>query len=454
MSACLLVMKKVAGLDLAKDSIYGCILDTQGTKIQERFDTSLQGLIMLHHWLIANQVEWVVMENTGIYTEPVVTTLQNNFRLSVVNASDTKRKNLKKTDPEDAWWLSQLLLAGAIGPDKSIRESFLPDPLRAELRELTRTKSHYTDQATVHKNRITKTFSRLNIKLPDVFGDDKFTHTALGIYEAIARGLSLELFLNELYARQHVLSGLERGLITRQITFVTTNRHDIETALAQKTVTSIPRHLQLVLLLELNQLALVQDHIDVLSQEIQRCIQEHQPFQETYNFIITIPGIGDTTAAQIIAEIPPIELFCSAKYFASFTGLVPKVSKSGEVTHIGKITKRGSPYLRKALYQAAQVASMNKNSRLGQKFQRIYKRKGKGKAKIAWVAIARDLAKIIWVLMTRKETYREEHFVKKSWKQAKKKLEQQTIQEIAVALSKKNYRMTVYNLETGDYLVK
>lgn len=161
--------------------------------------------------------------------------------------------------------------------------------------------------------------------------------------------------------------------------------------------------------------------------------------------------MGETTAAQILGEIPPVHPFSSANHFVSFTGLVPKVSKSAEVTHIGHITKHGSPFLRKALYQAAKVASMKRNTRLGQKFDRLYKRKGKGK--VAWVALVRHMATIIFVILARNEPYREERFVKKSWRLARKKLEQKTLQAIAQELHKKNYRMTVYNLETGEYLV-
>ncbi|MFX0091470.1 MAG: IS110 family transposase [Candidatus Hodarchaeota archaeon] len=344
-------------------------------------------------------------------------------------------------------------MAGAIGSNKPIRGSYLPDAAQAELRELTRLKDRYTKQTTTHKNRVTKIFARLNIKLPNVFGDDKFTHTALRIYGAIARGLTFDAFLEELLSIQHTLAGWERGRVTRCLTFVRKHRANLEAALAQKTVQHIPRHFQLSLILALDQLAHVQDHIDLLTREITRCIQSQSQFRKSFELLLTIPGVGETTAAQILSEIPPLELFISADHFASFTGLAPKVSQSAEVTHIGRITKRGSPYLRKALYQVAKVASMKRETQLGQKFEQLYRRKGKGKGKIVWVALARHIATIIWVLLTRKEAYKEERFVKKSYRQARKKLEQKTIQAIAQELRKKNYWMTVYNLETGEYLV-
>ncbi|MFX0092274.1 MAG: hypothetical protein ACFFBD_10975 [Candidatus Hodarchaeota archaeon] len=45
----------------------------------------------------------MVLENTGVYSEPVITALKAHFRLHVINAADTKRANREKTDSEDAW---------------------------------------------------------------------------------------------------------------------------------------------------------------------------------------------------------------------------------------------------------------------------------------------------------------------------------------------------------------
>ena len=140
---------------------------------------------------------------------------------------------------------------------------------------------------------------------------------------------------------------------------------------------------------------LITDSIQLLENEINLVIKLKEDYSQAIEIITTIPGIGESTAPQILAEIPPIDHFLSADSFASYSGLIPRVSQSAEVRHLGSITKRGSRYLREALYQAAQVASMRKDSSLGKRFSRLYKRKGKGKAKIVWVAIARQIARII-----------------------------------------------------------
>ncbi len=74
--------------------------------------------------------------------------------------------------------------------------------------------------------------------------------------------------------------------------------------------------------------------------------------------VTTITGTGKVTGAAIISEIGDISKFDSPKKLAAYAGLDASVSQSVEfeATH-NVISKRGSPYLRKAIFQAALVAS-------------------------------------------------------------------------------------------------
>ena len=74
--------------------------------------------------------------------------------------------------------------------------------------------------------------------------------------------------------------------------------------------------------------------------------------------VTTITGIGKVTGAAIISEIGDISKFDSPKKLAAYAGLDASVSQSGEFEAIHNVmSKRGSPYLRKAIFQAALVAS-------------------------------------------------------------------------------------------------
>lgn len=73
---------------------------------------------------------------------------------------------------------------------------------------------------------------------------------------------------------------------------------------------------------------------------------------------MTITGIGNVTGAAIISEIGDIPKFDSPRKLVAFAGLDAAVTQSGEfeATH-NVMSKRGSPYLRKAIFQATLIAS-------------------------------------------------------------------------------------------------
>lgn len=77
----------------------------------------------------------------------------------------------------------------------------------------------------------------------------------------------------------------------------------------------------------------------------------------TKQLLVSIPGIGPTIANTLITEIGDINRFPSGKSLVAYAGLDPKVKQSGaSLKHNTKITKRGSPYLRKSVYISAYIA--------------------------------------------------------------------------------------------------
>lgn len=78
------------------------------------------------------------------------------------------------------------------------------------------------------------------------------------------------------------------------------------------------------------------------------------------NHLQSIPGIGEVTAPIILAEIGDINNFSSPSKLTAFAGIDPSENQSGSKKSSNeKTSKRGSPYLRHALYTAAMVASNN-----------------------------------------------------------------------------------------------
>ena len=80
--------------------------------------------------------------------------------------------------------------------------------------------------------------------------------------------------------------------------------------------------------------------------------------EQTGSHITTIPGIGETLGAIILSEIGDINRFDAPNKLVAFAGLDVKIVQSGEFTGTRqKISKRGSPYLRRAIWLAASRAA-------------------------------------------------------------------------------------------------
>jgi transposase len=108
--------------------------------------------------------------------------------------------------------------------------------------------------------------------------------------------------------------------------------------------------------------------------------------------ILDIHGIGLYTALLIIGELGEVGRFRTAKQVGSYSGLTSRVRQSGDHCYRGAITREGSPWLRWILVEAA-IKAIREDTELKNFYQRIRKRSG---AKKARVATARKLVEICW----------------------------------------------------------
>jgi transposase len=119
--------------------------------------------------------------------------------------------------------------------------------------------------------------------------------------------------------------------------------------------------------------------------------------------LMTIPGISFYSALMIKSEIGDINRFANANKLCSYAGLIPSTYQSAEKTRTGRITKRGSKWLRKTLVDSITSGS-RKNHKLSVFYRKLKKNKGTGKAK---VATARKLCCVIFAMLKDKQPYRE-----------------------------------------------
>lgn len=121
----------------------------------------------------------------------------------------------------------------------------------------------------------------------------------------------------------------------------------------------------------------------------------------------TIPGIGDRVATAIYAWIGDVRRFPNARALASYVGLVPSVWASAEVTRLGRITKQGSPELRRLLVQAAHILLTRCAGEAAAPLQAIGRRlqRSGSRRKVAVVAAARHLLRVAYYVLRDGTTY-------------------------------------------------
>jgi transposase len=122
-------------------------------------------------------------------------------------------------------------------------------------------------------------------------------------------------------------------------------------------------------------------------------------------YILSIPGVGPALAAAFLAYIGDGKRFTKPAEAANYVGLVPRVDCSGETNRYGNILPGGNRALRSIILQCAWALVRSKNGgRLRKKYDELTGRMSKAKSA---VAIARRMITLMWVLVTRREFYKD-----------------------------------------------
>ena len=151
------------------------------------------------------------------------------------------------------------------------------------------------------------------------------------------------------------------------------------------------------------------DRMNFLDKQIEALDIEIMKYYEQFDcYLHTIPGIGMIATATILAEIGDIHRFKSSSALVAFAGIDPTVRQSGEFnsTH-NHMSKRGSPYLRHAIFLAATTCSFH-NSPLNAYYK---KKRDQGKHHLtATGAVARKLTTVIYAVLRDSKPYEPKKF--------------------------------------------
>lgn len=153
-------------------------------------------------------------------------------------------------------------------------------------------------------------------------------------------------------------------------------------------------------------LNLVENIKNIKSQlkDIEKDIKNIASQFEVYELLLTMTGCGPLTAATVIAETGNIHRFKSADRYVSYTGSSPRNKRSGSsVETMGKISKKGSRYLRHAIFMIAEFARRH-NPVLKAQFERV-KNGNKKRHKLATVAVANKIARYIYSILKHKSSF-------------------------------------------------
>jgi transposase len=351
-----LVHARCAGLDVHARLISACarVITGDGVRREVRnFGTSMRDLQALGDWLSSLGCTHVAMESTGVYWKPVWHVLEGRFELVLANAVQVRNMPGRKSDVNDATWLAELLAHGLIRP------SFVPPAPIQELRDLTRTRKQLVREIARHTLRIQKTLEDANIKLKSVASDILGT-SGRAVLLAIVGGESdperlADLTKQRLRAPRDQIVEALRGSLTEHHRFM------------------IKLHLE---------------HIDQLEATVREVEARagRGPFRVAVELLSTIPGVSETTATVIVAEIgEDMTRFPSAGHLLSWAGLCPRLDESAGKRHSNRI-RQGAPWLKTVLVQAAWGASRKRDSYLRARFLRLKVRRGPKKAVVAVAA--------------------------------------------------------------------
>ena len=368
---------RCCGIDVHAKMLVACLI-VNGRKETRSFTTMTEDLLSLLDWLVTNECTHVAIESTGVYWRPVFNILEGAVEVMLVNAREAKGLKARKTDVIDAEWLADLLRHGLLRP------SFIPPRHIRELRELTRYRESLVREQTSLANRIQKLVESGNIKLGQVASD------ALGV-----SGLQMLRALASGETNPDKMSSMARGRMKRK-------QPELKRALSGH-LTEAQRW---VLSELLDQYDRVKEAITKVQQKIREEVAAApDPFvSEAVKLMDTIPGVGETVAQIIAAEIGvEMSQFPSDKNLASWAGMCPGNHESAGKRKSGK-TSKGSRYLRTALIEAAWAASRTKNTYLSAQYRRFVKRMGKKKA---LVAVGHSILVIAYHVLSNKRTYQE-----------------------------------------------
>lgn len=385
---------RFCGIDIAKDKHVVCVIDRDGTmcirpssvaNTADGYQRFLQRLKEVGR----TSTVLIGMEATGHYWYSLHDFLKRcGYTVVVLNPIQTARQVAQairkcKTDKYDATHIAQLIRSG------NYRPAAIPGELAMTCRQMTRLRYSMLQQQTRVKQLIwsklhpvwpeyeplftnpfgktAKTVLRLATGPQGILrmGQDDFTQ----LLRSSSRGKFGQLKAQEIRHAAETSAGMQRGRegISMAINYLLDQLEALEPILER-----------------------TEDQITALTGQLPQ-------------YLLTLPGASSLTAVSLYGEVDPIDTFAQPSQLVAFAGLDAAVFQTGQYDAPQRhISKRGSPFLRKTLWQMAYRAVYQE----GDLRNFWLKKKGQNKHQlVAVTAVARKLCHIVWRIMTERRDY-------------------------------------------------
>lgn len=337
------------GIDVAKRNHVAVVMDAAGIMTQRAFSiaNTREGLNQLHERLQGlPEPVTIGLEATGHHWLALYEFLtQQGYALIVFNPMQIhayRKSGVRKckTDRTDAFWIADFV---RIGQGQVASPT---TPVVLQLRELTRFRFRVTEQIGDCKRKIIAVLDRVFPEYETLFSNVFLVTSRRLLQNAVTAQEFVDLDLTEL---TQVLQTTSRGRFGPE-------KAQAVQALARQSIgvrflADAVRVEMRCLLEQITLLETQRDQIDDALADLMAQVPQ---------FLTTIPGIGLTTSAALLAEIGDIRRFPEPEKLVAFAGIDARVYQTGEFTaDHAHMSKRGSPYLRHALWQAATMAMVH-----------------------------------------------------------------------------------------------
>jgi transposase len=385
----------IVGIDIAKHFHEATIVDESGIPKSKSisFPNSFAGFnkLMAAVRVHASNPDEVVfgMEATGHYWLALYAHLRNGgYGVHVVNPiqSDALRGlfiRQTKNDSRDSFLIAELIRIGRF------TKTVLAEPDILSLRELCRHRFYIVDSVSDLKRKVIALLDQVFPEYQHLFAD---------IFGATSTQLLME------YSTPEEIAAVDTDKLCELLSSASRGRFNYDKAVQiQKTAQNsfgimlIADTMGLLIRQLLEQIRFIEAQISDIE-----CIIA-QKLSAFNSCLCTITGIGSTLAAVILSEIGDITRFESSAKLAAFAGIDPSVKQSGEFSGTqNKMSKRGSPYLRRAIWLASTIAVMHDPA-----IKSFYdKKRSEGKSHMTSIGhVCRKMVSIIFAVMRDNKPY-------------------------------------------------